>query len=237
MTPSPRILVLDRPITARELEGLLGNPFEDLVKFVVDLDRRLVAFGGELHADAEAVLLDQESRQEALWGGNYHPLRDDAASIEYTSLINIHPAQGNRSIEVQDLTLRGRIRALVLERRTRWSGAAVNHSSLTTERWARFTFPQQILQIAAEMHRARHSFPSHDEAYLRSCYERALQLLDLTVGARMRSPMRRELLRWRYFVAGLYASGEMDAAAHDLALRTLLRLNAETNLHAEPLGV
>lgn len=113
----------------------------------------------------------------------------------------------------------------------------MNHSSLTSERWARFTFPQQILQIAAEMHRARHSFASHDKAYLRDCYERALRLLDLTVGAPMRSPMRRELLRWRYFVAGLYANGELDAAAHDLALQTLLRLNAETNLHAEALGV
>lgn len=116
MTPSPRILVLDRPITARELEGLLGNPFDDMVKFVVDLDRRLVAFGGELQADAEAILLDMESRQEALWGGNYHPLRDDAACVEYTSLINIRPSQENRSIEVQDQALRGRIRALVLER-------------------------------------------------------------------------------------------------------------------------
>lgn len=116
MTPAARILVLDRPITAKELAGLVGNPFEGMVKFVVDLERRIVAFGGELHVDAEALLLDQESRQEALWGGNYHPLRDDAECIEYTSLINIRPAQGNRSIEVQDEQLRARIRALVLER-------------------------------------------------------------------------------------------------------------------------
>lgn len=113
----------------------------------------------------------------------------------------------------------------------------MNHADLTSERWARFTLPQQILQIAAEMHRARSSFAARDADYLRNCYERALRLLDLTVSLPMRSGLRRELLRWRYFVAGLYASGEMDSVAHDLALRTLLRSNAETNAHAEALGV
>ena len=116
MTAARRILVLDRPITERELSELLGNPFDDMVKFVVDLRRRLVAFGGELHADAEALLLEQDCRQEDLWGGNYFPVRDTSSCIEFTSLINIRPAQGNRSIEVQDETLRARIASLLLER-------------------------------------------------------------------------------------------------------------------------
>jgi len=124
MTPVARILVLDRPITADELNRLVGNPFDGMVKFVVDLRRRLVAFGGELHVDAEALLIDQDSRQEDLWGGNYFPARDDAKCIEFTSLINIRPAQGNRSIELQDPALRERIGALVLERVGRARGAS-----------------------------------------------------------------------------------------------------------------
>lgn len=123
MSPAARILVLDRPLTPAELQGLLGHPFEDMVKFVVDLDRGLVAFGGELHADAEALLLEQDSRQESLWGGNYHPARDEARCIEFTSLINIRPAQGNRSLEVADPALRARIRELLLQRVPRGGSA------------------------------------------------------------------------------------------------------------------
>jgi len=113
----------------------------------------------------------------------------------------------------------------------------VNHSELTVERWARFTLPQQILQIAAEMHRARVSFGASDAVYLRSCYERALRLLDLTLELPMRDALRRELSSWRWFVTELKSSDEMDAIAHGLALRTLLQTNPETIQHVTLLGL
>jgi hypothetical protein len=113
VTPSFRIRVIDRPIERAELARLVGQPFPDMIKFVVDLERRLVALGGELHADAEAVLIEQGSRQEALWGGNYYPGAGEAECIEYTSLINIRPAAGNRTIVVESLDLRRRIHDLV----------------------------------------------------------------------------------------------------------------------------
>jgi hypothetical protein len=65
-----------------------------------------------MHADAEAVLLEEGSAQEDLWGANYYPGRGTADCIEYTSLINISPARGNRSMEIQDEGLRQRVREI-----------------------------------------------------------------------------------------------------------------------------
>jgi hypothetical protein len=68
--------------------------------------------GGKLHADEEALLLEHGSRQEDLWGANYYPGRGPEGCIEYTSLINIRPAQGNRSMVVEDDAVRGRVREI-----------------------------------------------------------------------------------------------------------------------------
>ena len=114
VNPSFHIRVIDRPIERAELARLLGQPFPDMVKFVVDLERRVVALGGELHADGEAVLIEQGSRQDALWGGNYYPGAGEAECIEYTSMINIRPSAGNRSIGVESPDLRRRIHDLVV---------------------------------------------------------------------------------------------------------------------------
>jgi len=61
--------------------------FEDMVKYVVDVQRRVIAIGGELHADAEQILLNLEdgSRQEDLWGANYYPGAGVDGCIELTA--------------------------------------------------------------------------------------------------------------------------------------------------------
>jgi hypothetical protein len=109
------IVVTDRRIAADELKRLVLLYFEDMVKLVVDVERRIVAVGGELHADAEAVLLEGGSRQEDLWGANYYPGKGAAGCVEYTALINIRPAEGNRSMMVEDAELRRRIQELTFE--------------------------------------------------------------------------------------------------------------------------
>jgi hypothetical protein len=109
------IVVIDRRIAPAELARLAALFFEDMVKYVVDLERRVVAVGGELHADGEALLIEEGSDQRDLWGANYYPGRGEDGCIEYTSLINIRPGQGNRSMEVEDPGVRERIRALTFE--------------------------------------------------------------------------------------------------------------------------
>lgn len=111
----PDIVILTDPISPDVLRALVDRFFEDMVKFVVDVERGVVAVGGELHSDAEALLLEDGSRQRDLWGANYYPGRGSGECIEFTSLINIRPAEGNRSMELEDERLRARVRASTFE--------------------------------------------------------------------------------------------------------------------------
>jgi len=114
MAPEPAdVVVLERRIERADLVRLLGL-FGDMIKYVVDVERGVVAIGGELHADAEQVLLERGSRQADLWGANYYPGRGREGCIEFTSLINISPARGNRGMEVEDPAVRERISALTV---------------------------------------------------------------------------------------------------------------------------
>jgi hypothetical protein len=98
------------------------------------------------------------------------------------------------------------------------------HASLTPERWARFSLDQQVLMIANEMQRASALQGAGDRDVLEHTYERVLRLLDLTVAVQTKSTLRRELLRWRDLVAGLYIRGEAAPAEHRDAFRALLLL-------------
>lgn len=109
----PDIVVARERMAPEELSRLLSLYFRDMVKFVVDVQTGTIAIGGELHADAEQVLIEQGSQRRDLWGGNYYPHRGRDACIEYTSMINIRPSQGNRSMLVEDPDVIGRVRAVV----------------------------------------------------------------------------------------------------------------------------
>lgn len=109
---SERIVILEQPIEPAELARLVAAHFEDMVKYVVDVRRQILALGGEMHAEAEQRLLDAGSEQPDLWGANYYPGRGPVDCIEFTSLINISPRRGNRSMEIQDEALRQRIREI-----------------------------------------------------------------------------------------------------------------------------
>lgn len=111
---APGIVVVDRRIDPVELRRIVALYFGDMVKIVIDVRRRVAAVGGELHADAEQVLLAQGSAQADLWGANYFPGRGPDRCIEYTALINIRPSQDNRSMEIQDAETRRAVREITL---------------------------------------------------------------------------------------------------------------------------
>lgn len=108
-TDEPEVVIVERRIDPALLRRLVERHFEDMVKYVVDVERGIAAIGGELHADEEALLLEHGSRQDDLWGANYYPGKGPDGCIEYTSLINIRPAQGNRSMTIEDPALRERV--------------------------------------------------------------------------------------------------------------------------------
>jgi hypothetical protein len=113
--PALDIVVVDRRIEPEELARLVDAYFGDMVKIVVDVERRVIAVGGELHADAEQILLETGSRQADLWGANYYPGRGREECLEYTALINIRPGQGNRGMEIQDPAVREEVRRLTFD--------------------------------------------------------------------------------------------------------------------------
>jgi hypothetical protein len=80
------------------------------VKLVVDIEREVIAGGGELHADCEKVLLKSGSRQADVWGVDWYPF---SQTIGYESIINIRVSANNRSMEIQDQAIRSRIEKIV----------------------------------------------------------------------------------------------------------------------------
>jgi len=109
---APDIVFVAEPIEATELARLVHLHFDDMVKYVVDVERRIAAVGGALHADAEHLLLVSGSRQADLWGANYYPGQGADGCIEYTSLINIRPTHGNRGMLIEDPLIRDRVREI-----------------------------------------------------------------------------------------------------------------------------
>lgn len=101
------------PLSPQAWEDLAAAPDVDLVKVVVDIERSLVAIGGDLHADCEQLLLDDGSKQEHLWGANTYPKRSAQEQLEYESMINIRPRAGNRSMEIQDPARRDAVRTVL----------------------------------------------------------------------------------------------------------------------------
>ena len=81
---------------------MAAERFGDLVKAVVDVEKGIMAIGGDLHADEEALLLEQGSRQNDLWGINIYPENAFPEMVEFDSMINLRPSQGNRSRGVED---------------------------------------------------------------------------------------------------------------------------------------
>lgn len=97
------------------------------------------------------------------------------------------------------------------------------HGALDVDRWARFSLDQQILMIGNEMNRAAKLLGSGHAGRLKSCYERVLRLVDLTVATSTRPTLRREMLRWRDLVARLYIAPEPAPGEHRAAFRCLLQ--------------
>lgn len=107
------IEIIRAPMPLDALRRLAGAQFGDFVKAVVDVRQGVMAIGGELHADEEALLLEHGSRQADLWGINLYPDPSSTELIEFDSMINVRPLQSNRSRSVEDPSVRQQIEEIV----------------------------------------------------------------------------------------------------------------------------
>ena len=105
--------IISQSISRNELKNMLPGYFGDMIKAVVDIKQNVLGLDAELHADIEKEMLAQGSSQVDLWGINLYPNIDGEDFIEFDSLINIRPYQGNRSRDVQDPAVREQITKVV----------------------------------------------------------------------------------------------------------------------------
>jgi hypothetical protein len=112
--PTQGMQIVRRTITLSVIEEMAESMFGNLVKAVVDVEQGIMAVGGEMHADEEALLLGQGSSQASLWGINLYPAEFATPRfIEFDSVINIRPRRGNRTRSVDDEAVRAAVTDIV----------------------------------------------------------------------------------------------------------------------------
>ena len=107
------VTLVDQPISRQDLKAAARPYYEEVVKAVVDVEKGIMAIGGELHADEEKFLIELDSKQEHLWGINLFTELELPDMVEFDSMINLRPSQNNRSRGVEDAGIRERILEIV----------------------------------------------------------------------------------------------------------------------------
>lgn len=101
-------------ISVTELKEMAQRMYGNMVKADVDIEKGVVLVDMDMHADGEAYLLEQGSKNKDVWGLNLHPEKygtDDF--IEFDSMINIRPSQKNFTKSVEDESVQKKIRSLI----------------------------------------------------------------------------------------------------------------------------
>ncbi len=101
--------IITKILSIDDLKQMADAMFGNLVKAVVDVDKELIAIDAELHSDLEALLIKEGSSQKNLWGINFYPEIDGDDFIEFDSMINIRPSQGNMICGISDEAIQKKI--------------------------------------------------------------------------------------------------------------------------------
>jgi hypothetical protein len=104
--------LINKPITKKSLIPIAHERFGNLIKAVIDVKQEILVIDADLHSDEEQFLLEQGSNQYDLWGINLYP-KLDTDWIEFDSMINVRPRQGNTSRSVDNPDMRKLIITIV----------------------------------------------------------------------------------------------------------------------------
>jgi hypothetical protein len=128
------VKIVQENISLAELKQMSEKMFGGLVKAVVDIEKEIMVVDAGMHADEETLLLENDSRQQDLWGINLYP--DQYASddwIEFDSMINIRPTDGNKSRGIDNPKICGQIIKIVNSLVSQ-SSQSTNHSTLASDK-------------------------------------------------------------------------------------------------------
>lgn len=110
------VMKIVQKISIAELTDMAQKMYGNLVKADIDIAKKILIVDMGMHADGEAYLMENGSKQNNIWGLNFYPAEygtDDF--IEFDSMINIRPRQGNPSKNILDPEIRQKIITLVYE--------------------------------------------------------------------------------------------------------------------------
>lgn len=104
-----KIHLLFEPATKQQIEEMLEE-YEDLIKCAVDIHRNILAGGGELHADCEAILLKNGSKQNNIWGAGWIPSKRE---VRLEAMLNINPRRNNPDMIILNPYVRAQVESIV----------------------------------------------------------------------------------------------------------------------------
>lgn len=103
------IVVIKGKLTSRDLEKARED-YEFYIKITCDIEKEIVAIGGEYHADAEKVLIEKyECDSKDIWGGGYNI---KTKNFETNAIVNLRSGI-NDSMEIVDPEIRKKYIELV----------------------------------------------------------------------------------------------------------------------------
>lgn len=102
------------------------------------------------------------------------------------------------------------------------------HKTLDENKWKRFPYYKQILMITNELNRAINWIKKEEIEEVNNCYERALELLDITASQTENKNKLKELLRFREILSLEYISKEKNLDLNKKLLQTLISLDKES---------
>lgn len=105
------IIILTNKATKEQINQA-AEIYKDYIKTVIDIDRNILAIGGEYHIDCEEVLLKTGSNQQNLYGGGY---RLSTKEVEYMAMSNYKPHLNKYTYEISDPLVREKLHKLTKE--------------------------------------------------------------------------------------------------------------------------
>lgn len=104
----------------------------------------------------------------------------------------------------------------------------IYHKTLSVEKWSAYSNMQQIIMISNELNRAKNWIINNRNTEANLAYERAFELIDLSVLDKKWENATVEFLRLKETISELYCQTDKDLAINNLCLKLLIAFNPES---------